>query len=573
MSKANLLNTRDINFLDLIGNGKVYRVPPFQRDYSWEEEQWEDLWSDLMELRVKPTEYHYMGAMVVEGKTDREFKIIDGQQRVATLTILALAVISKLRKMAENSIEPAANAERAQNLRNKFVGEKDPASLVESSKLYLNESDNAFFQDYLIQLREPRNPRGLTKSNRLLWQCFLYFRSQLDTVMDFASDGEALARLLSETVARQLLFILITVDDELNAYMVFETLNARGLELSATDLLKNYLFSRVNVPADLEALQRRWRMLISVVRQERFPEFLRYHLLCEQPKIRTQRLFKMVRDRVASPQQVFDLIEALDAKGDLFAAISDPNHGYWTENPGCRPSIRELNLFRVRQMTPLLFAVWQILTKEVFADVLKVVSIISFRYSVIGGLNTNALEPIYHQAAKAVLNGSARSASDVFQALKSIYIDDHKFEQDFAAAVVDTSGQHKRLAKYILCRLEGDATNRPCDPDTDPATIEHILPENPAEVWNANFPKDKWAEYVYRLGNLALLESGPNRDVGNAEFEQKRDAYSRSLYTTTRKISADAPEQWTPELLEARQQAMARRAVHIWRLPYLQDNA
>jgi hypothetical protein len=573
MSKANLLNTRDINFMELIGNGKLYRVPPFQRDYSWEEEQWEDLWNDLMELRATPDERHYMGALVVEAKSDREFKIIDGQQRIATLTILALAVIQKLKQMAEGRIEADANTERAQGLRNKFVGEKDPASLVESSKLHLNESDNAFFQDYLVQLRPPRNPRGLPKSNRLLWQCFQYFQTQLNTIPNVAENGEALARILSETVARQLLFILITVDDELNAYMVFETLNARGLELSSTDLLKNYLFSRVTVPADLEALQRRWRTLITVVRQERFPEFLRYHLLCEQPKIRTQRLFKMVRDRVAKPQQVFDLMESLDAKGELFAALSDPNHGYWVEYAACRSPIRELNLFRIRQMTPLLFAAWEKLSKDAFADVLKLVSVISFRYSVVGGLNTNALEPTYHQAAKAVLVGTAGSPREVFQNLRPIYVDDRKFEQDFAALVVDTSGQHKRLAKYILCRLEEDTTERPCDPDTDPATIEHILPENPADVWCAAFPKDKWEGNVYRLGNLALLESGPNRTVGNAEYDQKRDAYATSMYATTKRIAADAPERWTPELLEARQQFMARRAVHVWRSPYVQDNA
>lgn len=573
MSKANMLNTRDVNFLDLIGNGKIYRVPPFQRDYSWDEEQWEDLWNDLIELLTKPTERHYMGALVVEAKSDREFKIIDGQQRIATLTILALATIDKLRTMAADGQDPDANHERALNLRNKFVGEKDPASLIESSKLYLNESDNAFFQDYLVQLRSPLNPRGLPKSNQLLWQCFQYFQKQLASIPDFETNGEALAKLLSETVARQLLFILIMVADELNAYMVFETLNARGLELSSTDLLKNYLFSLVKVPADLEALQRRWRTLIAVVRQERFPEFLRYHLLCEQPKIRTQRLFKMVRDRVRTAQQVFHLMDALDAKGELFSALSDPNHGYWTEYPNCRSYIRDLNLFRMRQMTPLLFAAWEKFSKDAFADVLRFVSIVSFRYSVVGGLNTNALEPTYHYAAKAVLDGSARTPRDVFEIIRNIYVDDRKFEQDFAALVVATSGQHKRIAKYILCRLESDASDRLCDPDTDPATIEHILPENPADTWADMFPHDKWEANVYRLGNLALLETGLNRDVGNGEFATKRAAYSRSQYHTTRKIADDAPEQWTPELLEARQQAMARRAVHLWRVAYVQERA
>ena len=291
MAKTNLLNTRTISYLELIGNGRQYHVPPYQRDYSWSVEQWEDLYNDIVELRPKVDDRHYMGALVVEGKSDREFLIIDGQQRLATLSLFALAVIDRLRAMAEDQIDPDANRERSQELRNRFIGEKDPASLIESSRLYLNETDNAFYQDYLVQLRKPLNPRRLPKSNQLLWKCFQYFKKKLYSLPEFRGDGQAVARLLSETVARQILFILITVDDEINAYTVFETLNARGQRLTTTDLLKNYLFSRVRVPTDLEALQRRWKSLIETVGQTRFPEFLRYHLLCEHPRVRSGRLF------------------------------------------------------------------------------------------------------------------------------------------------------------------------------------------------------------------------------------------------------------------------------------------
>jgi uncharacterized protein with ParB-like and HNH nuclease domain len=297
MARSNVLNARTTNFLELLGNGRNYRVPPYQRDYSWEEEQWEDLWSDIQELRGNSEERHYMGALVVEGTSDREFRIIDGQQRLASLSLLALAVIAKLKDLADAGLEAEANRERAAALRTRFIGEKDPASLIESSKLFLNETDNSFYQDYLVQLRPPLNPRGLTKSSNLLWECYKYFRNNLDKIPEY-SKGEPLAELISEIVGRQLLFILITVENDINAYMVFETLNARGLELTTTDLLKNYLFSRVKVESDLQALQRRWRTMLATIRQERFPEFLRYHLLCQHSKIRSQRLFKLVRARL-----------------------------------------------------------------------------------------------------------------------------------------------------------------------------------------------------------------------------------------------------------------------------------
>ncbi|MDH5642409.1 MAG: DUF262 domain-containing HNH endonuclease family protein, partial [Nitrospira sp.] len=401
--------------------------------------------------------------------------------------------------------------------------------------------------------------------NRLLWECFEYYQKQLNGVSEFGTDGTILAELLSETVARQLMFILITVEDQINAYTVFETLNARGLELTTTDLLKNYLFSRVQVASDLQILQRRWRSLVATVRQERFPEFLRYHLLCEQPKIRSERLFKLVRERARAPQDVFALLDALEARAELFAALSDPNHGYWAEQTEARPFIRELNLFRVRQMTPLLFAAWEKLSKADFVRLLRLISVISFRYSVVSSLNTNVLEPIYHGAAKAVLDGAAVTPGQIFERLKPIYVEDGKFEQDFALLTLETAGQRKKLAKYMLARFEQDASGRACDPDTDPATIEHILPENPFDDWSEHFPRAHWDAAVYRLGNLTLLEPALNRQVGNLSYASKLTAYGQSAYTLSLQVSEMTTDQWTLDLLNERQRRLAKRAVHLWR--------
>lgn len=418
MSLGTMLNARTINYLEQIGNGKRYRVPPYQRDYSWSEEQWDDLWNDIVELHTKPDSYHYMGALVVQEESDRDLLIIDGQQRMATLSIFALAVIALLDDLAGKGIEPERNRERMRELRNRFIGERDPASLIESSRLTLNENDNPFYQDYLVQLRKPQHPRGLSWSNRLLWECFRFFKDRLGQLFAHSRDGAAITRLLSETVARRLLFILITVADDLNAYTIFETLNARGLELTVTDLLKNYLFSRVHVASDLQALQRRWQRLIATVTPERFPEFLRYHLLCEVPQVRSQRLFKLVRERVQTPQQVFTLLEALEARAELFAALSDPAHGYWNDLTEARQYIRELNLFRVKQMTPVLFAAWEHLTPDNVVRVLRMISIISFRYTVVSALNPNELESIYHEAARAIIEQRVTTPAELFAILK-----------------------------------------------------------------------------------------------------------------------------------------------------------
>ena len=144
-------------------------------------------------------------------------------------------------------------------------------------------------------------------------------------------------------------------------------------------------------------------------------------------------------------------------------------------------------------------------------------------------------------------------------------MDDVKMAQDFALLSVNTRGSRRKLAKYILARLEEDAADRACDPDTDPGTIAHVLPENPVEAWSESFPPGAWEASMYRLGNLTLLEASANRAVGNATYGEKRAAYEGSAYVLTRSIPQMAPEQWTPELVDERQRQMAARAVHLWR--------
>ncbi len=566
MAKTNLLKTQDVTFQDLIGNGKKYHVPAFQRDYSWEQEQWEDLWNDILELLEQPEGRHYMGALVVESTSDRDFQIVDGQQRMATLSILALAIIATLGESTGAEADQTADRDRARRLRERFIGEKDPASLLESSKLFLNETDDGFYQDYLVQLRTPVNPRRLPRSNRLLWECFGWFKSRLATIP--ALKGEALAALLSETVARKLLFILITVEDELSAYVVFETLNARGLELSSTDLLKNYLFSRVKDKSDLGALQRRWKTLVETVRQERFPDFLRYHLLCDAPQVRKQRLFKLVQAQVKTAADVFSLMVALEARAELFAALNDVEHEYWLTHKEAKKYVRELLLFRVKQPTPLLFSAYERLSPADFVRVLKLVSVVSFRYTVVGGLNTNELEPVYHRAAKALLTGQATRPADVFALLRSIYVDDAAFVRDFERLDIDTSGQRKRLAKYVLCQLETDASGMARDHDVDLGSIEHILPENPTEAWDACFERERHADFVYRVGNLTLLEPSLNRQVGNQLLADKLPVYATSAYALTKALANAGQEAWTPDTLNARQTKLAQRAAHVWKTDF-----
>ena len=196
------------------------------------------------------------------------------------------------------------------------------------------------------------------------------------------------------------------------------------------------------------------------------------------------------------------------------------------ERPKARQYIRDLILFRARQVTPLLFAAWERFSPDDFVRVLKLAGVVSFRY-LVSRRNPNTLERVYPEAAKAVLDGQANRPGTVFTRLRPIHVDDGAFESSFAEYSINAGGR-KKLLKYILCRLEEDAGGIARDPEAEPASIEHILPQNPTGEWMEAFSPPEQEAAINRIGNTALLESVVNRDIGGAAYAEKRPAYERS---------------------------------------------
>ena len=144
MANANLLDTKTVTVNEILGNGKIYKVPQFQRDYSWDSDQWDDLWNDI-EIAEMTNNIHYMGSVVLQSSNGKDFSIIDGQQRFTTISILMLAVINAIQNLVESDIEKDSNVERVEILIRQYIGQKDPASLSYSSKLFLNENNGIKF--------------------------------------------------------------------------------------------------------------------------------------------------------------------------------------------------------------------------------------------------------------------------------------------------------------------------------------------------------------------------------------------------------------------------------------------
>ena len=581
MATQRLLGTRNTTFGELLGNGRRYGVPAFQRDYAWSIENWEDLWQDILIAHTEGLP-HFMGAIVTqlvgndpltfgghtltfEGKAlsvRDKFAIIDGQQRLATLSILVIAVIERLRELAKSGIEPEANQERQEILRRTYLGDRDPGSLRYASKLSLNENNNGFYQDNLINLRAPKNPYVLMESERLLWKAYLYFLAQLTQHDEIGKSGALLSNLLTETVAKRLKFIQISVEQEDNAYVLFETLNSRGVELGSADLLKNYLFSQLRGPDDYSAGKREWQRIIRTVGMSSLPNFLSCFLSMTGERVQKRRLFKTLKRSVTNAEQAFSLLMQLNECSDLYVALHNSNDDYWRkydQSKQVKKWIRQINLLEATQFYPVLLAAADKFDDSKFEKLLKVATVLSFRL-IVSKFNLNELERECNNLSAAIFTGKVKSPKAAFDKLSSLYIEDRKFQQDFSFLEISDQRQ-KGFVKYILRQLEQEASGK--DVAEDSFSIEHILPQNPNQEWLQDFEGQKTSSLIYRLGNLTPLEPSVNSALGRANYAEKRQCFEKSAYLLTQSIQAEA---WTVETIINRQEKMAERAVQIWQL-------
>jgi uncharacterized protein with ParB-like and HNH nuclease domain len=552
-----------------MGNGLIYNVPRFQRDYSWTDEEWDDLWADIQGLFLTDAEpAHYMGYLVLQSKDNKKFDIIDGQQRLTTLSIFTLAVLKNFENLILEGVDPKNNAKRQEQLRGSFIGYLDPVSLIPQSKLTLNRNNNSFYQNYLVPLLK-LPIRGIKYTEHQMRKAFEWFETKVRQEYGNRKDGAALATLLDH-LSDKLFFTVITVTDELNAYKVFETLNARGVKLSSTDLLKNYLFSVVhrelNDDRELNILDERWEILVGKLGSESFPDFLRAHWNSRNKLVRSADLFKTIRAKVLNRRQVFELIREMESDADPYVALSRPEDVLW--NFEQKEFIEELRMFNVRQLYPLLLSGYRKFSNTDFTVLLKACSIISFRYNVIGNLPTNEQERVYTNIADQLHNGKVNTNMEVLQLLRSIYPDDNSFYGSFCEKQLKTAqSRNKRIVRYILFRIEKYFSGNSHDMDDDRYNIEHILPEFPGDDWS-QFNERDHELFVYRIGNMTLMNTNENRDIGNAAFEVKKSSYSESVFAITRKVAEDNRE-WTMERIAHRQKWMAGQAKTIWRISQL----
>lgn len=430
---ANFLQTETPSLIGLFESDITYIVPKYQRSYSWNEEEWENLWSDIEEL--EDSEYpHFMGAIVLQKTNDaKEVDIIDGQQRLTTLSIFIIAILDCIQNLVDQQKDRKKNKERIGVLSGRYIAYTSASTLSEVPKITLNYINADFFTHKIIGTYLTKKGKLKTQqivneneSNKLIFKALEYFKKQLSNKLKGYSGEEIVGYF--EKIGNKLKFIQIIVQDELNAYTLFETLNARGVELTATDLLKNYLFSILK--SDEEAVNSKWNAISESIGGKRLPDYLRCIINSERELVRQKELFKRIKKDIASERESMRILNRLYDSYNLYNALQDPNHELWNSYSNKRQiveHIKTLNIFGVIIPISLLLISLEKLIDDDFIRVLKACTTISIRYS-ITQRRTNVLEKVYNKIACEIFNGNYTKSSQVLQELSDYYIQDDVFK-------------------------------------------------------------------------------------------------------------------------------------------------
>lgn len=561
----------DIPIIDLFNPSRHYVVPRYQRAFSWTEEEVETFWEDIMETKKNEREEYFLGAIILKEDSQKgHFQIIDGQQRIILITIL----FACLRDKYYTGGFGVGDLGRASRIQGDYIGRRDDHEGKTEYFLEINNQDKKYFRDYIqnYQSSEHKKPDwGLPESNKLIKKAYQMIEENISEQLKGLGVDEKKAFLaeLEHIIGKRFILIEIQVKDEADAHLVFETLNDRGLELSISDLLKNYLYSKAGDKLDL--VQQEWDNIRGVIIEFRtLNNFLRHYWNSSEDLVREKRLYKAFKKNLKTNQEVYSFVRNLREEAILYKNLINPTNEFWKNSEIIR-MLNNLATIGVKTAYPLLLSGYLKLDKKKeFKKLVDMCLKLSFRYGVICGLNPNELERKYSRLAIRLRSGQI-NLRQINKDLISISPKDEKFVRDFEQKEI----KNGRTARYILREIINhqskgkDKIAELCvEEDPEKVNLEHIMPQS-EEKWKKYIKEQKinHKNLINRIGNLTLLKGSKNIIISDGPFDIKRKEYKKSKIKITKNIAEY--KEWNEENINTRQKELAKIAGEVWKIEHL----
>ena len=566
----------------LLKSGRQFMIPRFQRDYSWEKKNCEEFLDDIIKcLKCKDgkleTTSYFLGTMLFIGnfdeKSDKEIQVVDGQQRITTITILFSVISDIFREKGEDNLS-------------KLIFSYIMTSDDDGNEVRIIKSESSYpYFSYYIQDREKIVKQEPSSEEELCIQStYRLFRSRLEekNLKDFMSEKcEGFQNDISlidilKAIRDQILnciFISISTDDNTQAYRIFEILNAKGKKLAAIDLIKNRLFEKLRKTEPADFAKCKWNELKGIINEcdvssVGIGTFYRHFWNSCYKQAGTSQLYEIFLSMVKQ-NEYEAFLDSLVNNAKYYVRIIKPSRDdydnkkqyYWLVQ-----SFKVLtDFFSIAQVRVVLMAIlWakdeDIISMKDFKRAVLFLENFHFAYTAVMSGKTNRLDGIYSRAAiklrKCTTKNQSKSVLEtyLYNSLKSLIPTEEQFTEKFVELCYSKKSTPLNLkCKYALLKLNCYYQDK--ELFEDDSSIEHIIPESEGQDVN-------------NIGNLIMLEGNLNVEADNKNYLDKIPIYKKSNYAWVKDFTSKHSS-WTNDMIKDRAKEMAALYYDIFIKEYL----
>jgi hypothetical protein len=514
------IEAHDKEIQDIFSLG-YFQIPRFQRPYSWERDEVENFWNDVVN---ESTENYFIGSMVVYQSKKPYFGIVDGQQRLTTITLMLAAVRNAFSALGEENLAKGVH---------KYIEKPN----IENSEEFIIHAETSFpyLQDHIqsfngldIDCEVGVEEQNLKFAFDLINQHLARFiplsvdQSQSSLFSDLNSEAVQKLKVLRDKIL-SLKLVFIQLDNEEDAYLIFETLNARGRDLKTSDLVKNLLLKKMkSANSRLDSPKESWNSLVKKFDDTNDSDildtFLLHYWISEHAYTTDKKLFSHVSEFVSAEEgNAAVLLKRLSEVATIYCKLLHPNGAKWTrEEAEVKESLLALNSFKVRQQYAMTLALLRAhedkrLSLKNLKISLRKIEFFHFVFNAITSQRSSGTIATTYSNFSIKLT-KAKSESEIQSTLNGLFDSLRKklpgfeeFEVKFTSlSYLSNFTKNKSVVKYALSKQLGTNVNG-LNINHDILTIEHLLPETKIREGFSE-------ELVGNIGNLILTDGPTNSE-------------------------------------------------------------
>ncbi len=531
----------------LLGSRRQFEIPRFQREYSWDRKNYEEFFKDMMDnLTIKDGKIsinqYFLGTMLFIGditeRTDQGIQVVDGQQRLTTITILFSALSDKFRLIKQNTL--------SQQIFNYIMTKDDDGNNIRIIKSKTSYPYFAYFiQDRLKEVsQEPTNDE---ESN--IKSTYDYFIQKLDettlkTMLKYKNGSEGVEALSYVDILKALrdqvlnsTFILISTKDRKQANKIFEILNAKGKRLAHIDLIKNKIFEILKEQEPADFAEDRWNKIKDILNSGNetvgLATFYRHFWISKYKKSYSNRLYEDFNSTIVpkTEEKYKQFLEDMLTNAKCYVQIVNPSREDYSNRKEYFWLVQSLNAinnyFNVVQARIALLALYDIKKRNIidlktFKNAILFIENFHFAYNAVFTGRANRLEKIYStfsiglRKCTTKLDAQALIYDKLYTPLNGLFPSFDEFSIRFVKLTYSKKDNPSNMkTKYAINKLNNYFSQK--EIFEDDGSIEHLVPETEGD-------------YAFNIGNLILLEQPINNDAGQKKYSEKISYYKRSNY-------------------------------------------